>query len=416
MVLLGLVLLPIPLTHAQEGGLRIEQSESALFGESISLTLKVDSPTVITGAQLVLQAADRDPIIQNVPITPGTTVSASYRLDVNAAHIPPFASITYRWQLSDETGGQINSDPRTFRYEDNRVPWEWQTVVQDNVVVHTSGHDALVSQAALDTTIEAQARINQTLQAPLPPEIHVYVYPELAQLASALRLHERTVQDWVAAYTLPDQSVILVAASPGPEMVPGLQRDIPHELTHLLVYASVGPQGIGNVPGWFNEGLALMSAYEPDPSLAATLDEVAREGVLLSMETLCVSDFTDLPPRDAALAYAQSLSLTRYISDRYGDSQIRAMMAAYANGASCSAGTQVALGISLSTLESQWHASLLGDLSRSGAKQTSLAPWLIVWAISFCLALLFIAPQPSHPSVQDEVEPRTPFSGPSAPG
>jgi hypothetical protein len=189
---------------------------------------------------------------------------------------------------------------------------------------------------------------------------------------------------------VPDQLVAMISAAPGAELRPSLERDLPHELMHLAVAAAAGT---GSVPAWFNEGLAVMSEAEPDPALASTLDTAARDGALIPLDQLCVPNFSGLSPRDAALAYAESASVMRYVQNRYGSSQIRALAAGFAGGLDCDGAVQRGLGLSLTALEGQWHNDLLRVAADSPRDNSSLLPWVAVWIVSLGLALLFIAPQ-----------------------
>ncbi len=149
---------------------------------------------------------------------------------------------------------------------------------------------------------------------------------------------------------------------------------------------------------------------EPDPSLQRVLDEAVSDGVLLSLETLCASNFSSLPPHDATLAYAQSESAVRYITNRYGMSQIRALVTAYADGLSCSGAVERVLGISLTTLETQWHGELARSVASTPRQEVSLAPWIVAWVVSVVLALLFISPQPHSPEEESAYDTRVALS------
>jgi len=166
-------------------------------------------------------------------------------------------------------------------------------------------------------------------------------------------------------------------------------------VAHLILAAALGASYEG-IPAWFNEGLALMTAPEPDPTLESTLAVATREGRTFPLEALCPSTFGGLSPQEAALAYAQSESVMRYMVNRFGTSQVRTLLAAYASGLSCGDGVEQALGISLTELETQWHNDLARAVTRTPRESSSLLLWLIVWGVSVILALLFIAPQPQR--------------------
>lgn len=407
-ILIGVVLTLAPhQAQAQSTNtVQVEQSVSATYGTSLTFTMRASAATTLMGARLTIQVANSDKLYsESVPVVPGTTITASHKVTTESIQLPPFALLTYYWDFADDSGQEYRSEPQTMRYEDTSVPWQWAVVSQNNVVVHTDGTDLAFSNTVLDVATDALKEASRAVGVAVEDEIHVYVYPELAQLASSLRLHERQVQDWVAAYALPDQRIALVSAAPGPEQFVNLQRDLPHEITHLVVAVAAG-ENADSVPGWFNEGLALMSAPEPDATLYDVLQTATREGTqsLHPLETLCAPNFSSLPPRQAALAYAQSESVMRYVSDRYGTSQVRGLMAAYADGLSCEGGVELVLGITLTELEKQWHNNLGRSVAQSSNEEVPLLTWLIVWAISIGLALLFIAPQPYRPEEQPAYE------------
>lgn len=395
-------------------GIQAEQSASFVYGESLTFEVRATAPGTLQSARLTVRVANRESIFSEaVSIQPGTTISAFHTMTVEALRLPPVARISYFWDFQDANSNLYRSDEQMLLYEDTYVSWRWERVSQGRITVNTDGRDQIASSTAVEIATGALAKQSQSLGFTIQDDILIYVYPDLAQMASSLRMHDQKVQDWVAAYAIPDQHTILVSATAGPEMVPNLQRDLPHEISHLVVYDLAG-KSAPKVPGWLNEGLALATLPEPDPSLKDVLDEAVRDGVLLSLETLCASDFSRMPPHDAALAYAQSDSMVRYITNRYGMSQIQALISGYADGLSCSGAVERALGIPLATLETQWHGELSRTVTSNPRQEVSLAPWIIAWVVSLILALLFISPQPRSPEEESAYDTRVALS--SIPG
>ncbi len=398
---------------AQEGVLTdAVQSAGVIYGEAITFTLEAAAPVEMIGARLTVQVASQpDAYEEGIPLTPERRISLSRAVAVSSLRLPPVATLSYYWQLDGQDGQVYSTTPTTLRYEDTSVPWRWQAAQQGHLVIHTDGANAALSGEALRIGAAAVRQVSQMLGLTVEEDLHVYIYPELAALASSLRLHDAQVQDWVAAYALPDQRVALIAVEPGPESYTGLRRDLAHEITHLVVGLAAGANEQA-VPGWLNEGLALLSTGEPDPTLARVLTEAVQSNSLLPLEALCVSTFSSLPPQDAALAYAQSQSVVGYFLDRYGAAQMRPLIAAYRSGAACSAGVEQAAGIPLATLEAQWLSHVRQSAARTPDSSTGLLPWIVVTLISFGLALLFVAPQPRRwdvePGPEIELGPQTP--------
>lgn len=383
--------------HAQETPLTdVEHWEIVTYGEAISFNLRASAPVPLVRGALVVRGEHlADPYRVEVPFAPGQRVELSHSVPVADLRLPAFARLQVQWVFQDEAGSPYATAPVALSYADNTVPWAWAVQTQGGVTVYTDGASPDVANAALSTAVTAAAQTRRVLGVASVAEIHVFVYPELSQLVQALRLHGENVQDWVAAYAIPAYRVALVAASPGPEGIASLRRDIPHEVTHLVLAEAAGPEA-ARIPGWFAEGLALLGAPEADPTLSRVLHEAADRGTLLPLEALCAPRFTGLAADDTALAYAQSESVMRYIDHRFGAAYTQRLLAAYADGMDCQAGVQRALGISLAQLESQWHNDLLSQAARTPQNNLSAVPWLIVWFVSLGLALLFVAPQPSR--------------------
>lgn len=378
----------------------VQQSATFIYGDRLTFALEATAPATLIAAHLTVLTDHRDtPYTATPPLTAGRTVVVIHSVSVQELALPPFAGLTYYWELEDENGQQYRTDPQRVRYEDISVPWEWSVNQQGSIVIHSDGRDPALASAALEVARNAVAQINHLLGTTYgsagDEALHLYLYPELAPLASGLRLHGQRVQDWVTAYTIPEQGVALIATLPGPQQIANLQRDIPHAVAHIILANAMGGS-YPNTPGWLNEGLALMTAPEPDVALEDALAAAVREGYLLPLEALCAPRFSGFSPQEAALAYAQSESITRYITNRFGTSQVRMLLAAYANGLPCDQAVEEALGISLTELESQWHNDLARRVARTPPESPSLVPWLIVWGVSVILALLFIAPQPQR--------------------
>ncbi len=376
-----------------QSNLQVNQTADFVYGDRLEFDVLAAETEPLVEARLVIDELNHGEIY-NAPATiaADSTISTHVIVPVKSLGLGAFAQLTYHWEFVDKNGAKLESDQQKLLYEDTSVPWHWKTLNEGNLFVHTDGRNGELAQAALDMASGALARTGRSLgNVQIVDDIHVYVYPELASMAASLRLHQQRVQDWVAAYAFPDQRIVLVAYSESADSLPSLERDIEHEMAHLVVNAAAG-NGAGNIPGWLNEGLAFNASTTPDAALRDVLNKAVGSGVLLSADTLCARSFTALPPRDAALAYAESASLVKYIIDRYGVSQIRALLAAYADGRDCNDGVRLALGLSLTQLEAQWHS----DLSRTPVKTPqdsgSMIPWLLAWITSLTLACLFITP------------------------
>lgn len=390
-----LVALSIPESaNAQGGSLTSSTTQVDVhYGDRLVFRVEASANAILSGARLTAQVTGTNRIVSEiVDLVPGESVSTSHSLSVDSLQVPPFAEIVYYWDFQDQNGVAYQTPPETLWYEDTQVPWTWQPVTQADITVFTDGRSEPVSAAVLDVATRALTEAERTLGTRYEGQMRIYVYPDLAAMAAALQAHQLQIRDWVAAYALPTQQTALISASAGPTLVDTLQRDVPHEVSHLVL-AQVAGEMADALPGWFSEGMALNAAGSIDPALGSVLVAAISDHRLIPLASLCAPTFSGLPAQSAELAYAQSASVFNFIQERYGTGQIRSLLQAWEGGASCDGALRQSLGISLAQLESQWHNGAVEqpatDLNASG----SVTLWIVIWAISAGLALLFLAPQ-----------------------
>ena len=174
----------------------------------------------------------------------------------------------------------------------------------------------------------------------------------------------------------------MVSVAPGENQSIQLERQVPHELAHVLLYRRVGAN-YNRLPIWLREGMASMAELYPNPDYENVLRQNASTNSLISLTDLC----TSFPPDtgNAFLAYAESNSFTQFIVDNHGTSGLTSLALAYADGLDCEQGARQALGLSLSQLEVRWRESTLGE-NRSGVIVSNLLPYLLL------LMLVLIVP------------------------
>jgi hypothetical protein len=252
-------------------------------------------------------------------------------------------------------------------------------MAEGNVRVWSYADDSGYARSALDEARSALPRVNLELQTQLPPRVDLYLYTALDDLESALLLAGR---DWQGGQARPDLGVVLVAIPPGQGALAQMKRDIPHELTHLLVYQATGA-GYARVPRWLDEGLASANEELAQPEYQLALESAFRAGQLIPLETLCAPFSSDAGA--AQLSYAESQSFIQFIRNNYPDG-IRKLLGAYMGGATCGAGVEQALDTTLGALEFRWRASL-GPQGAWLALANSVGAWVLL-AVVVSVALL----------------------------
>lgn len=358
------------------------------FGQAATFSLVIPTGSMIENATLSLKIGSHTQTF-DVQLDQGRGI---YRRDLRENPMPPFAQITYWWSFEDADGSQHHTEKISFLYEDNRFNWQ---KLQDGVMtVHWVSGEAAIMVNALDIAQETAIEIENTLGAPPPESVSIYIYPSLPDLQSALRLAGR---EWVGGQAYPEYGVLLLTMPPSNEAILKMQRDVPHELTHQMLYNLTGPQGYAALPTWLNEGLATYFERSPNPDFELALAQAIDNNTLIPLKTLC-HPFTG--ERDnVLLAYAQSQSFLHYLQQTYGWSSLRSIVKDYADGLDCVTGPVRALGVDLNHLEDGWRAWLMhnsqtnvpsaSDGGTITAMVHSLAPWLILLGILFLPGIVF---------------------------
>jgi hypothetical protein len=388
------------LAQAQSAIEVVTQEHSFSFGQHVRFTAGIKSASPVVKVTLLFAETDDVRIFSaDLPI-PGerTDVQVTYTLDLKEYPLRPYARVGYWWQIENQDGVRLESEPITFVYADNRYPW--LRVAEGGIEVYYAVDDPTLGHTALRVAKEGLARMADLLPGPLSEPISIYIYPTADELRTALRLAGR---EWVGGHADPDWSVILVSANGSPTSLLALQSTIPHELAHLVVYQAAGGKG-NQVPIWLHEGLAVRNEPRPDPTFAIALDEAIADGTLAPLASLCAAFPAD--EVGAIQAYAQSAGVVRYLQNRYGNQRLKELLAAYGDGADCNGGVQRVLGLSLAELEAAWLADLGAKTQPAdkGVDTQGLLPWVGLIGGGTILATLLHWLQPSRRTTKSHTE------------
>jgi hypothetical protein len=375
--LLLLVTLTLPHVYAQTG--QVEASADYVYGAEIRFKGQLTSKTPIEKAQLFFQAGSRsDTRTGEATIDDGTF---TYTHDLIDDPIRAFSPVEYWFELTLGDGKTITSPRNTIIYEDNR--FEWDLRERAPFVAHWYQGDSAFAQDILDVADLSLKNAQTLLPLSLNSPVNIYAYASAKEMQEVLQSFKKS---WIGAHADPDLGVMVVSLPEGPEQRLEMERQIPHELMHILLYNMVG-SGYVNLPAWLSEGLASVAELYPNPDYLVLLENAHSKGNLPSIMSLCQSF-----PRDASgtfLAYAQSASFTRYLHQRFGSSGMERLVRQYADGLDCERGIEAALGIPLVQLERDWRKDMFGENVYVTAFNNFL-PWLVLFLVIAIIPVGFV--------------------------
>ena len=236
MILLMVVSIPLSTNQAQgQGGIEVENATVAVdFGKTITFTAKIKSPIPIKQVSLLFRGVNEDVTrVETVQVAEDGSVSFTYDASLNV--FPPFGSIVFWFQATLADDQTYTSAPITFPYNDNRFPWREMT--RGNVTVHWYAGDDAFGAAALDAAGKGMLAMNEFIPISLTEPVNIYIYSNISDLQNTLMLGG---EEWVGGHANPELGVVLVAIAPGASQSIEMETEIPHELTHVMLYRSLG--------------------------------------------------------------------------------------------------------------------------------------------------------------------------------
>jgi len=350
------------------------------FGGTLSIQAHYTEFANLQQAELTLQSSNRTPVKIPLAIANDGTLSANVNLaDLN---LPLFSRIYYWVNFTYSDASSQASASYWFDYMDNR--FTWQTNESKWFTIHwTNGNQTYgdeLQQLALAGLKNATKVLPESPDLP----IIIYVYPESASLP-ALSSSEPA---WVAAEALTESNTILVSASVDLNSTQDLERQLPHEIVHLLEF-KLTQQNFTAVPAWLLEGLASNAEASPNPDFARALQSAVSTHTLLPMNQLCHAFSPN--SSDASLAYAQSASFTSYLTSTYGNDKITQLLSNSGSGLDCSQLVNSVIGISLETADAAWQKSVF-PVSENKASVLKYWPFLVLILLIFA-TLIFLRRQ-----------------------
>jgi hypothetical protein len=377
-VVMAALLLGLPKQAEAQGGFSVSDIQvSYRFGEQITFQARIQSPAAISQASILFRETNES-VTRVEPLTLAPDGGINFQYNASQNLLPPFSTVVFWFQVTFADGTTATSPVYDFRYDDNRFPWRQSS--QGPITVHWYQGDDAFGQAALDSANASLGTLSQLVPVDMSSPLDVYIYANADDLQGTLYLGGK---EWVGGHADPKLGVAMVAIAPGPSQGIEMDTEVPHELTHVMLYRSLG-EGYSRLPTWLNEGLASVAERYPDPDYKTALQTASTNNSLLPMSSLCAP----FPPDAgrAYLAYAEADSFVRYLRETYSTTGLSALVKAYADGLDCELGATRALGMPLTQLDTRWRESKLGQNVFMVALR-NMAPYLLMLGMALAIPL-----------------------------
>lgn len=342
---------------------------------------------------------------QQVDITPGTSVSASWEWDwKDSGSLPPGAEVWWKWEVTDQAGNKLVTDMSTLTIEDNRL--DWNTVSTDQVTVVWSEGSRSFGQELLDIATKSLDMLQTQAGIRPPGKVRLTIFPSY----DALRAAGLFLPEWTGGVASPEYNSTMIGM-PATPSDSWLNEVIPHELAHLvtgtLTFNCLG----ANMPTWLSEGFSVYAEGGSSSKDLQNMNDALQGGTLPPLHNLEAGFSANSD--EAVLSYTQSGEVVSFMIKTYGRDKIGALLAAIQSGKTIDPALQQVYGFDTDGLDSAWRESLGFAPVASGqqgtatpvAKRTAV-PTLALWTSSFGQSGESPAATDTPPAVA-EVQPTT---------
>jgi hypothetical protein len=339
---------PLPRASAQQAITVVSEQPENDYPQGVSFKITVRAPGDIKEARLLYQVAPDGVGASAVADCTGTgTVSCSYELvSGRGIYIIPGAEITYHWEITDASGGQLSTQPKLYVHQDTR--FTFATLKQGNVTVYYHSGAQSQAQAVLQAAADTLQKVGQLegTQVTFPVKVFVYttaeeMQPSIAPGGSApgvVILGEVVYSD--TAMVSEDVETLDI---------------VRHEVAHIVTaQATKGPYGIAS---WLNEGISVYSQTNVLASHASALAAAIKANRVLSMNQLNSSS-TGSASDTVSLFYGEAGSIVRFLVDTYGPEKFATLLKTFKGGSTADHAFQTVYGFDQLGLENSWRQSV----------------------------------------------------------
>ena len=333
----------------------ISSSVTSEFPEGMRFKLEIESDfriddvrvTFEIGARGTTQYAYLDLDQMTRPLVNGELF---HRTNTNSRYIPPGTNIVYWFEITDENGDSILTEPQNFRFDDARYEWEEVTLEAITILYH--GPVRVRAERLAEAAVESLEIMGPVTGAEVDTQIVMTLYNNNAEMIGAVvaRSLAASRELITEGQAFDSESVVIVLAG---------RSDIgtaTHEMTHILTARASGSRG--PIPLWLNEGLAEYGNLDKTISYQRYLEWAEGTDRLIPLKSL-ISFPGD--PNLTLVAYGQGRSVVEYMIDEFGKERMARLLAILGTGIGIDASLRDVYGFELEGLENHWRESIGAD-------------------------------------------------------
>ena len=330
----------------------ISSSVESQFPEGMTFKLDAESELRIDDIRVTFEIGDRGStqyayLELDQTSRPLVNGELFHRTNSRDRYIPPGTMIKYWFEITDETGETMLTEPKFFRFDDAR--FEWHEVTLGAVTILYHGPVRTRAERLAEAAVESLGIMGPVTGADTETPIVMTLYNNNAEMIGAVvsRSLASSRELITEGQAFDAESVVIVLAG---------RSDVgtaTHEMTHILVARAAGSSGA--VPLWLNEGLAEFGNLDQTVSYERFLEWAEGTDRLIPLKGL-----RSFPgdPNLTLVAYGQGRSAVRYMIDEYGEEKMAELLATLGTGLGIDAALDAVYGFGIDGLENLWRESI----------------------------------------------------------
>ena len=296
-----------------------------------------------------------------------TSVQCTFELKSTVSNfLIPGVEITYFWQIKDQAGRTVETDPGRCMYEDDR--FQWKSLSEGGLTVWFYAGSEGDVRNLLSVGRETLERMGSLLGTEVDFPVKVFLYESAEDMQPVLLAGQLSPEGGVI--TLGEVVVSDTAVAANDAFAPDILR---HELSHIVMRRAVrGP--FGSLPAWLQEGVAVYGQSQPLAEMTSALEAAIKSNRVFSIRSLSSASVGE-SNGNVSLFYGQSYSIVRFLIDEYGEAKFRDLLAAFREGNRTDDALMQVYGFDQDGLENAWRQSVgLPERAIEGGQGPSSTP------------------------------------------
>jgi len=279
-----------------------------------------------------------------------TSVQCTFDLKSTASNfLIPGVEITYFWEITDQAGRTVETDPDRCMYQDDR--FDWRSLSEDGLTVWFYAGSEDDMRSLLSVGQDTLTRMGSLLGTEVDFPVKVFVYDSAEDMQPVLLAGQLSPEHGVI--TLGEVVVSDTAVVAHDAYALDILR---HELSHIVMRNAVkGP--FSNLPAWLEEGVAVYGQSQPLADMKSALEAAIKSNRPFTIRSLSSASVGE-SGGSVGLFYGQSYSVVRFLIDDYGEEKFRELLAAFREGNRTDDALMQVYGFDQDGLENAWRRSV----------------------------------------------------------